>query len=100
MAEIYTGHQKKVVDMHNKPIKTDEDKARDESEAERKKNMVAGLREMAERIESGQLTLPTSLICVPMMGEEVPVIVLGEQLPTLFVEGLFHRIATKMAFGQ
>lgn len=90
---IYTGADKKVVGIDNKPIPTDEERAR-------KEQIVAGLREMADKIEKGELTAPDSVICLPMMGGEVPVIVLGEQLPLIYVEGLFHRLATKMAFGQ
>lgn len=88
------GKDRKVVGLDNKPINTEQ------PENPNKDKMVAALRDMADKIESGQFTEPKFIVVMPMFETEIPTFVLGEQIPILMLEGLLHKVATRMAFGQ
>lgn len=98
------GKDKKIVDMHNRPLNTAEPSAEQATEGKpdlsNKDKIVAALRDMAEKIESGQFTEPKFIVVMPMFETEIPTFVLGEQIPVVMLEGLLHKVATRMAFGQ
>lgn len=93
------GKGRKIVGIDNKPFEAGTEQAAG-SEQSSKDKIVAALRDMAEKLESGQFTEPKFIVVMPVFENEVPTFVLGEQIPIMMLEGLLHKVATRMAFGQ
>jgi hypothetical protein len=83
----------KIVDMNNKPIQQDQVGGPEELQG----RMVAALRQLAEGIESGSMRMPDRIIILPQFGTEVQLIHLGDEVPVEYLEGMLHKMVTRMA---
>ena len=93
------GKDKKIVSIDNKPFESSAEQGTGEGPSNKDK-IVDALRDMADKIETGQFTEPKFVVVIPVFEQEIPTFVLVEQIPIMMLEGLLHKIATRMAFGQ
>jgi hypothetical protein len=92
------GQDKKIVDINNKPIKQVEDKIVEDANRQLAENQIAALRDMADRMESGELPPPKHIILLPTFENgETQLLFLGAAVPNLMIEGILHKILTRMA---
>lgn len=90
---------KKVVNMRNEPQQADTPQNPDELSVKQK--CINGLRDMAQQIEDGTISSPEFIIVLPKLSNgDLPMIYLGDPIPTLFLEGIIHKLSVKMAMGS
>lgn len=89
---------KKVVDMKNQPVESQQ--AADGQEMSVKDKCILGLRDMANQIEDGTISTPEFIMILPKLSTgDIPLIYLGDPIPTIFLEGIIHKLSVKMALG-
>lgn len=90
---------RKIVDINNKPIHSVGEKvdAPEGTIGHLQDRMVAALRQMADGIESGEMKMPERLIILPKHGSEIHLIHLGDEVPVEYLEGMLHKLVTRMA---
>lgn len=89
------------------PLKTDsDDKGDPRSDGAAKvvvtqetKQVAHTFRQLADKIEAGELNNLDFAIVIPkLQNGDMPLLFLGNPIPNVMLEGLLHRMLTKMAF--
>lgn len=83
-----------VVDMGEARIKA---KEQEEHVKERTAKIIAGLKGLVEGLESGSLSPPEFIIMLPKVDGEVQLMYLGDPIPTVALEGIIHKVSTRLA---
>jgi hypothetical protein len=92
------GQDKKIVDINNKPIKKIDDAIAADAKRQVQQNIIAAMRDMADRMESGELPMPEHVVVMPSFENgETQLLFLGPQIPSLMLLGIMHKITTRMA---
>lgn len=98
-----------LIDVNHKPIQKQEAEVIDMGEArikakeqeehvkERTAKIIAGLKGLVEGLESGSLSPPEFIIMLPKVDGEVQLMYLGDPIPTVALEGIIHKVSTRLA---
>ena len=63
------------------------------------KHVAHAFRQLADKIENGELNNLDFAIVIPkLVNGDMPMLFLGNPIPNVMLEGLLHRMLTKMAF--
>ena len=63
------------------------------------KHVAHAFRQLADKIENGELNNLDFAIVIPKLANgDMPMLFLGNPIPNVMLEGLLHRMLTKMAF--
>ena len=63
------------------------------------KHVAHAFRQLADKIEEGELNNLDFAIVIPkLVNGDMPMLFLGNPIPNVMLEGLLHRMLTKMAF--
>ena len=63
------------------------------------KHVAHAFRQLADKIEDGELNNLDFAIVIPkLVNGDMPMLFLGNPIPNVMLEGLLHRMLTKMAF--
>ena len=63
------------------------------------KHVAHAFRQLADKIEEGELNNLDFAIVIPKLANgDMPMLFLGNPIPNVMLEGLLHRMLTKMAF--
>ena len=63
------------------------------------KHVARAFRQLADKIENGELNNLDFAIVIPkLVNGDMPMLFLGNPIPNVMLEGLLHRMLTKMAF--
>ena len=63
------------------------------------KQVAHAFRQLADKIENGELNnLDFALVIPKLVNGDMPMLFLGNPIPNVMLEGLLHRMLTKMAF--
>lgn len=87
---------RRIVDSSNNPIPTQAPEPTKEQQ-DHKRNIVAALQHMVDGITDGSMKVPDRIIVMPQFQSEVTVIVLGDEVPREYIEGVLHKALTRMA---
>lgn len=83
----------KIVGMDNKPIES----AQEPEEKPVAERIAEALHQLANQIETGAVD-PEFVVVIPKMRNgEVPLVYMGEPIPTLILEGVLHKMLVRMA---
>ena len=94
------GHDRKVVGIDNKPIKQVDDALTKDHETQTQENIIVALREIADKLEDGTLPRAKYIMVVPSFENgETQLLFLGDPVPNVMLEGMLHRLLTKMAMA-
>lgn len=85
-----------VVDMGEARIKAKEEEAHVK---ERTDKIIAGLKGLVEGLESGKLSPPEFIIMLPKVDGEVQLMYLGDPIPSIALEGILHKVSTRLALS-
>lgn len=104
--QIITPERKnaKIVDIRNEPLRKDEDGSIKQDAAyvpsERTMRIAAALRDLADKMVDGSFPAEF-LVVLPMMpNNDLPLIYMGDPIPTVTLEGVLHRVVTRLAIQQ
>lgn len=101
MGKIITpndGKDKKIVDINNAPIKKVDDALVADAKQRTRENISRALRDMADRMDSGELSPPNYVVVMPSFENgETQLLFLGDPIPNVMLEGIMHKILTRMA---
>ena len=61
--------------------------------------MVAALREMADKIESGNLKMPEYIMVMPKIDNELVYIHMGDEVPMAYTVGTLYKLLTRLSLG-
>lgn len=92
--------EKKVVDKANNvvSIAADGHSTSEQAQPSVKDRITAALRDMADKIDSGEISDPEFVVIMPKLNTgEIPLIFLGDPIPTVMLEGILHKVLTRMA---
>ncbi len=89
------GRGPKVVGIDNMPLRTDE---APDPEIVKLKSQISALREMADKLEDGTLQPPDFILVLPRFHSgDMPLMIFGDPMPTIMLEGILHKLVTRMA---
>ena len=110
------GKPKKIVDKNNNPLEATTGKPLNNSvdlperdnilsikprtaeQQARDANIIAALQEFTDRLKSGAIPCPEYIVVLPKFDNgETQLIYMGDPIPTLMLEGVLHKIVTRMA---
>lgn len=102
MGKIITangGQPRKVVDMHNRPIESDKNEAPDSiREMPKVERIVGALRDLANKLESGEIPEPEYLLVLPRLPNgHMPLMLFGDAMPQTMLLGTLQKLVTRMA---
>lgn len=96
---IKTPEPRKIVDKNNNVIDMPVP-VMDAAQAANTASIIASLRDMADKVESGEIKAPEFVVVMPkFMDGEIPLFVLGAPIPLVMLEGLMHKVLTRMAMS-
>lgn len=95
----------KIVDIRNEPLRKDDDGAIKKEQSayvpsDKTVRVAAALRDLASKLEDGSFPAEF-LVVLPMMpNNDVPLIYMGDPIATIALEGVLHRVVTRLAIQQ
>lgn len=85
----------KIVGMDNKPIESAQEPLNEHKPTQER--VAEALHQLANQIETGAVD-PEFVVVIPKMRNgEVPLVYMGEPIPTLILEGVLHKMLVRMA---
>lgn len=102
--DIKTPPQRKLVGIDNKPLAFASPPPAIEhapdTPAGTAAKIIAGLRDMADKMEDGTLKMPEFVMVMPkFIDGDIPMYVLGESMPIVLLEGILHKVLVRMAMS-